>query len=194
MPVDTTTLILAIVVGLVVISAVVWVVAQRKGSEKLQESFGPEYQRAVDEHGDRRTAESALKERRERVEKLNIRSLTTEDRTRFSDSWRSVQAQFVDDPNRAVKDADRLVGEVMQTRGYPIGDFEQRVADVSVDHPRVVEHYRAAHSVALRNEEGEAGTEDLRQAMTHYRALFEDLLDDRAGQTEQSRSTGGRVG
>jgi len=171
-------LVLVLAVALIAVIAVaVWLYLQKRRTEDLRTSFGPEYERAVREHHDPRRAERVLEERKERVEQLHIRSLSTEDRERFAERWRSVQAQFVDDPKGATGEADRLVGEVMQARGYPVGDFEQRAADVSVNHPQVVEHYRAAHTIALRHERGEAETEDLRQAMVHYRALFEDLLE-----------------
>ena len=160
-----------------VIGIAAWLYLQKRKTEQLRGSFGPEYERAVHETGDRRKAEAELAERKERVERLNIRPLAPYERDEFAGRWKSAQAQFVDDPAGAIKEADRLVAEVMQARGYPVGDFEQRAADVSVEHPRVVEHYRAAHAIAQQNEAGAAGTEDLRQAMVHYRALFEDLLE-----------------
>jgi hypothetical protein len=171
-------LVIVLVVALIaVVGVAVWLYLQKRRTEELRTSFGPEYDRAVREQDDKGKAEHVLEERRERVEQLQIRPLPNADRERFAERWRSVQARFVDDPNGATSEADRLVGEVMQARGYPVGDFEQRVADVSVNHPRVVEHYRAAHGIALRHERGEAETEDLRQAMVDYRALFEDLLE-----------------
>lgn len=154
-----------------------WMYMQKKRSEKLQFRFGPEYDRAVSENHGQRAAERELSERAERVEHLNIRPLSQGERSQFADRWQQVQAYFVDDPSRATDDADELVGEVMVSRGYPVGDFEQRAADVSVNHPRVVEHYRVAHTIALRNARGDADTEQLRQALVHFRALFEDLLD-----------------
>jgi hypothetical protein len=170
--------VLVLVIALIAVIAVaMWLYMLKRRSDELRTSFGPEYDRAVHEHGDPRRAERELEDRKERVEQLHIRSLTPEAHDRFAEGWRSVQAQFVDDPRGATREADRLVGEVMQARGYPVGDFEQRAADVSVNHPNVVEHYRAAHTIALRHERGEAETEDLRQAMVHYRALFEDLLE-----------------
>ena len=161
----------------VVIGVALWLYTRKRKTEQLRGSFGPEYERAVHETGDRRTAEDQLEGRKERVEQLKIRTLEPREREQFAESWRSAQAQFVDDPQGAITEADRLVAEVMQVRGYPVGEFEQRAADVSVEHPRVVEHYRAAHAIAQQNEQGEDGTEDLRQAMVHYRALFEDLLE-----------------
>jgi len=141
--------------------------------------------------GNVRRAEAALAARAKRVEALHIRPLVPEDASRFSASWRGVQARFVDDPKGAVTEADRLVGEVMAARGYPLGEFEQRVADISVDHPDVVMNYRAAREIALLHGRGQATTEDLRQAMVHYRALFKDLLEtDEAHSVRDSASEG----
>jgi hypothetical protein len=183
--------IIVLVIALVAACAVAgWLYYQKKQSERLQMRFGPEYDRALSEHHDHGEAERELKERAQRVEHLNIRRLDPGERTQFSDRWRRVQAQFVDDPNRATDEADELVGEVMAARGYPVGDFEQRAADVSVNHPRVVEHYRVAHMIALRNARGDADTEQLRQALVHFRALFEDLLEvDEADHPIRSDST-----
>ena len=172
---DTSMAILLLVV-LVVVAGAVWYAVQRQRSRRLRQQFGPEYERQLNETGDPRRAERVLERRAERVEHLQIQPLTSEDRNRFAAAWKSVQAHFVDDPQRAIAEADRLVTEVMRVRGYPISDFEQRAADVSVDHPAVVEHYRQAYEIARRSARGEASTEDLRQAMVHYRALFDDLL------------------
>lgn len=167
---------IAIVVILVLAAAVWFFTQQRRRGERLREHFGPEYDRTVEAYGDRGPAEKALEARTERVKGLHIRSLSTEQRQRYGEQWRQVQARFVDDPEGAIHDADQLCGEVMQTRGYPMADFEQRAADVSVDHPGVVEHYRAAHAIAINDN---AATEDLRQAMVHYRTLFQDLIEIR---------------
>jgi hypothetical protein len=145
----------------------------------LRERFGPEYERAVKERGSVREAEAALAAREKRVSKFNIRDLGEPERAQYAEHWRKVQSRFVDDPRGAVTDADESVGLLMGARGYPVSDFEQRAADLSVDHPRVVEHYRAAHAIAERHRAGKASTEDLRQAMIHYRSLFEELLDGR---------------
>jgi hypothetical protein len=169
--------IVLLVVAVVIVGAVAWYLGQRRRSQRLQERFGPEYERTVESTGKRSDAEAELEARQERVEALDIRPLSPEDRDRFRERWRVVQATFVDDPASAVADADKLIGEVMRARGYPVGDFEQRAADVSVDHPHVVDHYRTAHQIALRQRTGEADTEQLRQAMVHYRALFADLLE-----------------
>jgi ABC-type nickel/cobalt efflux system permease component RcnA len=170
--------VIVLVIALVVaIGAAVWLFMRNRRSEQLQQRFGPEYERALETHHDQRKAERELEERADRVEHLNIRPLERDERERFSSRWQSVQAQFVDDPSGATDEADQLVGEVMATRGYPVGDFEQRAADVSVHHPMVVEHYRAAHTIAVRNARGDSDTEQLRQALMHYRALFDDLLE-----------------
>ena len=169
-----------IVIGIFVALAVVLiaVVATRKRrTDELHSKFGPEYERLVRQHGDPQHAERELADRMDRVKHLQIRPIDAEHRRRFAEAWRSDQARFVDDPKGAVVEADRLVADLMQVRGYPVGDFEQRAADVSVDHPHVVQNYRAAHDIAMREQRGEASTEDLRAAMVHYRALFEDLLE-----------------
>jgi hypothetical protein len=164
------------VVAVVVIAAVVWMAYARSRSQALQDQFGPEYERAVGEAGSRKEAESELLERRTRYDELDIRPLAPEAAQRYADRWQRVQAAFVDEPQEAFVQADALVTEVMQERGYPMGDFEQRASDVSVEHPTVVDHYRQAHAVAIEAERGRAQTEDLRQGMVHYRALFEDLV------------------
>jgi hypothetical protein len=177
---DTPVMIVLAVVVLALIGVVAWLYLQKRRSDGLRASFGPEYDRARREHPDLRSAERSLEERKERVEQLHIRALSSDERDQFVERWRSSQAQFVDDPAGATRVADALVAEIMQARGYPVGDFEQRAADVSVDHPGVVEHYRAAHAIALRTDRGQADsgdTEDLRQAFVHYRALFDDLLE-----------------
>jgi hypothetical protein len=176
---DTTTGIVLVIALVVVVGVVAWLVMQRRRTEELRKRFGPEYDRTVSEQGDLRRAESELEARKQRVERLDIRPLSPEEHERFAEAWQSAQALFVDEPATAIKEADRLVAEVMRDRGYPVGDFEQRVADISVDHPNVVTNYRAAHAIALANERGEANTEDLRKAMIHYRGLFEDLLETR---------------
>jgi hypothetical protein len=175
----TPTQIAIIVAVVVVVVGVIIFYVQRRRTEKLRSRFGPEYERSVAESGDRRRAEAQLEKRAERVEKYHLRPLTTEDRSRFTEQWDRVQAHFVDAPAGAVAEADQLLGDIMATCGYPMGDFEQRAADISVDHPVVVQNYRSAHDIALRQAKGQANTEDLRRAMIHYRALFEDLVYDR---------------
>lgn len=164
----------AVVVAIILVAGFVW--SRRRRSEHLRDQFGPEYDRAVEASGDRSKAEAELAEREKRVQKLNIRPLEPAERREFIERWSDVQARFVDDPARAVAFADALLGEVMKARGYPVSDFEQRAGDISVDHPIVVEHYRTAHDIAVRHEHGQASTEDLRQAMIHYRALFDNLV------------------
>ncbi len=152
---------------------------RKRRTERLRTQFGSaEYARAVEKLGDRRHAEAGLEERNQRVEKFHVRPLAAADRARFVESWRGVQAHFVDGPASAVTEADKLLGDVMSTRGYPVSDFEQRAADISVNHPLVLENYRKAHEIALRQAPQEASTEDLRQAMVHYRTLFEALVNE----------------
>jgi hypothetical protein len=171
-------LVIVLLVALVAaIGVAVWLFTQKQRTDNLQQRFGPEYERTVAEHRDQKAGERELEHRAERVEHLQVRALAREERDQFVTRWQAVQAQFVDDPSGATNEADDLVGQVMATRGYPVGDFEQRAADVSVNHPRVVEHYRAGHALALRSARGDADTEDLRQAFVHFRALFEDLLE-----------------
>jgi hypothetical protein len=169
-----------------VVALVAWSVIRNRRTDRLRTQFGPEYDRTVDQRGARTEAESELEARRKRREVLDIRPLDPAVRQRYVSSWQATQAHFVDDPNDAVGQADRLVLEVMRERGYPVEDFEQRAADVSVDHPYVVDNYRKAHQISLANDRGDAGTEDLRQAMVHYRSLFEELLEtggtDRMGE------------
>lgn len=164
-------IIAAVVIAVVVIA---WIVARKRRTEALQHRFGPEYDRALREKGDR--AEADLLERQRRVEKFSIRELSPAERERFVTDWRVVQSRFVDDPKGAVRDADELVTRLMQARGYPMTNFEQRAADISVDHPRVVDNYRAAREIAIRQQRGQATTEDLRNAIIYYRSLFDELL------------------
>lgn len=172
---STAWIVLAIVVAAVLVAgALLW--SRRSRSEHLRERFGSEYDRAVEAKGGRAKAEADLAEREKRVEKLDIRQLEPAERREFVGRWDEVQARFVDDPPRAVAFADALLGDVMKARGYPVSDFDQRAGDISVDHPKVVEHYHKGHEIAVRHERGDASTEDLRQAMIHYRALFDNLI------------------
>jgi hypothetical protein len=173
------------VVALALVLALVWVTMQRRRREHLKRRFGPEYDQTVQHRKDLREAERELEARERRVAKFDIRPLSREDAARFTEAWRQTQARFVDDPQGAVTDADRLVTELMDARGYPISDFAQRAADISVDHPRVVVNYRAARAIAERHAHGEASTEDLRQALVHYRELFSDLLETQREESER---------
>jgi hypothetical protein len=173
---STAAWILIAVAAVLIVIAIVAFTLQRRRSTSLRQRFGPEYDRAVDRSGDRGRAERELESRVKRREQLQIRSLDGGARERYVEEWKRVQAAFVDAPSEAIRKADRLVMSVMRERGYPVDDFEARSADVSVDHPRVVEDYRAAHKISLANRENRASTEDLRQAMVHYRALFTELL------------------
>jgi hypothetical protein len=174
-----TWIILAGIVVLALIALAAWYFYHKKQSQRLKERFGPEYGRSVDELGSRTKAESELKAREKRVEHFNIIPLAPSEAARFSETWKVLQGRFVDDPKNAVVQADQLVRELMLKRGYPVGDFERRAADISVDHPAVVEHYRAAQAIAVRDGRGEADTEELRKAVVHYRALFDELLEVR---------------
>jgi hypothetical protein len=179
-------------VGIVLIAIVGLVVLQRRRSRQLQDRFGPEYERAIDRRGDRREAESELAARADRRDTLDIRPLDPEARERYARSWQEIQKRFVDEPEAAVSDADRTIVDVMAERGYPVEDFDQRAADVSVDHPTVVENYRAAHAISERHAGNGTSTEDLRQAMVHYRALFDELLGEgRQEDATRSNETGG---
>lgn len=178
--------IVGILVAVIVVGVAAWYVAmQRRRTQDLRTLYGPEYTRTVKQVGDQRRAEDELVRRQERVDALEIRPLSAEQRGAFTQQWRNVQAMFVDDPRGAVTRADGLVEEVMKTRGYPVSDFDQRAADLSVHHGRVVENYRAAREIAIRHRRGMATTEDLRQAMVYYRELFQDLLEDREHMTER---------
>lgn len=165
---------------LVATTFIAWYTTRKRRTEILRSRFGPEYDRTVREIGPGR-AEALLLERERRVEKFSLRELTAEERERLTSQWRIVQSRFVDIPKEAVTAADRLVDRLMLARGYPMTDFEQRAADISVDHPRVVDNYRAAHQIALRHRRGEATTEDLRKAILYYRSLFDDLLQEPLG-------------
>jgi hypothetical protein len=189
--------VLIAVAVVVAIAVVCWRAISRRRTERLRQQFGPEYQRTLRDADSRRDAEAELQSREERRQQLSIRALSPAARQRYLESWRNVQAQFVDDPRGAVATADTLIQSVMAERGYPVEDFDQRAADVSVDHPEVVANYREGHRLAQASADGGDSTEDLRQAMRHYRALFEELLDgdvaDQAttrGQHDRSEGTG----
>lgn len=172
-------LLAAALIVVVVAIAAAYYARRRKESVRLQQQFGPEYGRTVERLGNRAKAEAELAAREKRVERLNITPLAPADAARFSQAWSTLQGRFVDNPKGVVVQADQLVYELMQKRGYPMGDFERRAADISVDHPGVVANYRAARAIALRDERGAADTEELRKAVVHYRALFDELLEAR---------------
>jgi hypothetical protein len=188
---DKTTIIIvaAALVVVAAIAAAVWMYLQKKQTERLHSKFGPEYDRLAAAEGDRGRAEKTLHEREKRVEKFNLFPLSPENCDLFARAWQQAQAGFVDDPRAAVANADRLVTEVMSARGYPMGDFEQQAADISVDHSAVVKNYRIAHEIALRDGGSETSTEELRTALLHYRMLFEDLLEVPAAEPEKQQST-----
>ena len=166
-----------LIVAVIAMALAVWAILQRERTRKLKRNFGPEYDRVMDQEKSANRAEAVLGERQKRVEKYPIRILTKEERDRFAARWLTVQERFVDDPRDAVFQADTLITEAMRTRGYPMADFEQRAADLSVDYPAVVQDYRAAHDIAVRDAQGTLSTEDLRRAMQHYRTLFEHVLE-----------------
>ncbi|OUM04527.1 hypothetical protein A8M77_00475 [Variovorax sp. JS1663] len=179
---------LGAVVVLVLLALGAYFFHRRRQSQRLEQRFGSEYGRTLKAHGSRARAEAELREREARVGKLRIVPLSPEDAARFSGAWNKLQAQFVDNPAGAVAQADQLVREVMRKRGYPMEDFEHRVADISVDHPTVVNNYRAAQDVRARNLRGEVETEELRKAVVHYRALFDELLEVRVVEPVEPRS------
>ena len=178
-PNTTVIIVIALIVGMVIGAAVIYAIQQGR-TKRLKERFGPEYGRMVAETGNRSKAEAMLEHRQKRVKDLHVRPLDVAERTRFQEDWREIQGRFVDDPGGALTEADRLLVEVMSVEGYPMQQFEQRAADISVDHPTVIENYREGHQIAVRHSQGHATTEELRKAMIRYRSLFEELV----GQTE----------
>jgi hypothetical protein len=167
-----------VIAAVAVVAVVAWLLLRRSRTRTLQRDFGSEYERTMARAGDRGLAESDLRERRERVNALDVRPLSQADHDRFASEWTKVQAEFVDAPSDAVTGADELIQRVMTTRGYPMEDFDRRAADVSVEHPDVVENYRSAHSIAVKEarQDGDGDTEALRKAMVYYRSLFDELL------------------
>jgi len=173
---NTTLLVLVAVVFLVIGVLLAMAFTRFQRTRDLRERFGPEYERAIKEAGDKRQAENELKARLEHVKSLDIHPLSAEDVERFTVEWKATQADFVDEPHAAIQKADQLIREVMKARGYPVEDFEQRAADISVDYPDLVNDYRGLHLIAVKDEDDEVSTEEMRQAMVHGRALFEDLV------------------
>jgi hypothetical protein len=165
------------IIAFIVVVAIIVATVRATRSQRLARRFGPEYERTVRERGDRAAAEGELAKREARVKRFHIEELPAGSKARYVEEWRTVQSRFVDEPSLAIAEADRLVTSVMRDRGYPTATFEQRAADLSPDHPRVIEDYRIAHDIARRSERGEVPTEDLRQAMVHYRSLFSDLVE-----------------
>jgi hypothetical protein len=183
--IDTQTwIILAATVALGLVAIGAWLYTRRKQSHRLQEHFGPEYDRTVNELGSRTKGESELKAREKRVERLEILPLAPPEAARFSEAWQALQGRFIDNPKGVVVQAEQLVRELMEKRGYPMGDFERRAGDISVDHPDVVANYRSAQAIALRDQKGTADTEELRKAVVHYRSLFDELLEVRESRQE----------
>lgn len=173
----TWALILIAAAAVLIVGVVAWSTMKRRQTRQLQGQFGPEYDRTIEAADSKKAAEAELAARRERREQLEIRPLSSAARERYTSQWQTVQAQFVDNPGAAVASADQLIQSVMGERGYPVKDFETRAADISVDHPDVVENYRQGHRLAEKSSDGDGSTEDLRQAMRHYRALFDDLVE-----------------
>ena len=181
---DTTTIVIIAVgallaIGIITVIVVgIWLMLRSRQTKELRSKFGPEYKRVARAEGDAARGEKVLQERQARVKKFDIKPLSEQQRNEFADAWEHAQAKFVDDPTAAVASADALVQNVMRVRGYPVADFPQRVADISVDHPAVAQNYRLAHDIAVQHEHADVGMEKLRAAMLHYRALFADLLHD----------------
>jgi len=190
---DTQVLIIAAaIIGIILIALGAWYFIRQKRSEKLRERFGPEYHHTVETLKNRNVAESELREREKRVSQFHIVPLPPAECARYQHSWMAIQSQFVDHPETAVANANQLVREVMERRGYPLSSFEQSAADLSVDHPAVVENYRAAHRISERSQRGAADTEELRQALVYYRALFQDLLGNGAPISDKNNLERGR--
>lgn len=173
---NTTVIILAVIVAFIIGALLGTVFSRRQRTKRLQEKFGSEYERTVRELGDSRQAESELQARLDHVKTLDIRPLSAEEVDHFTNEWRATQAEFVDEPLTALQKADRIIREVMKAKGYPVEDFEQRAADISVDYPDLVVDYRGLHLISVKGDDEEVSTEEMRQAMVHGRALFENLV------------------
>ena len=186
---DQRTAVIFFAIALALLAAIAaWLYFRHRRSRLLRDRFGPEYERVVREQGNVRRGEGVLEFREKKRETLQIQPLTESARAEYSQRWNNVQAQFVDDPGASVAKADSLVSEVMEARGYPVSDFAERADIISVDHPVVVENYRAAHAIAMSRARGQATTENLRKAMVHYRSLFEELLHDRLPERKEIRA------
>jgi hypothetical protein len=178
---NITYLIVAVVLVLVVVGLIMGAIfASRRRSQRFQNKFGPEYDRTVKTAGGEKKAQAEMDERRKHVDTLNIRPLSVSERERYQAEWSSIQAKFVDQPGQATVEADHLIMEVMKVRAYPVSDFDQRAADISINYPTLVSNYRAAREIAIKNEQHSANTEELRQAFIHYRSLFDELLKEEA--------------
>jgi len=184
---NTTVIILAVIVAFIIGGLLGALVTRQRRTKRLQEKFGPEYERTLNELGDRRQAEQELEARLDHVKTLDIRPLSSEESERFTNEWRASQAEFVDEPLLALQKADRIIREVMKAKGYPVEDFEQRVADISVEYPELVTDYRGLHLIAVKEDDEEVSTEEMRQAMVHGRALFENLVsrESRAAELDE---------
>ena len=183
---------IVVVAALVIIGGLAYWQSQRNKSEKLQRDFGPEYERALSESGSRKDAERELEERRKRVEALKLRDLSREEQVRYADEWKAIEARFVDDPSATLAGADRLARSLMVDIGYPMAEYEQQAADLSVHHSDAVEHYRTAHDVMQKGDNGGASTEEIRQAMVHYRAVVADLLPNASVKREDAKDGSSR--
>jgi hypothetical protein len=179
---NPTVIIIGLVILLLIVGLIGMAMSRQRRTKQLQEQFGPEYERTLKKMGDKRDAESDLEERIAHVSTLNIRPLTAEEVNRYALEWQDVQTEFVDEPLLSLQKADRLIREVMKARGYPVEDFEQRVADISVNYPELVTNYRGMHRIAIKQSSESASTEDIRKAMIHGRALFENLISHEAGE------------
>lgn len=172
-------ILIAVLIGVALIAVLaIWIAARRRHTNTLRDKFGDEYDRTLKQHGRRSAAEAALQEREERVSKLEIRALEPKEREAAIVEWREVKALFVDSPVESVHHADRLLASIMRARGYPMADFDRRYEDLTVDHGEVARHYREGHEITERHRAGQASTEDLRQAMIHFEALFDDLVNE----------------
>ena len=192
-----TQVLIAVAITIVVcalIGAIIWVVVDRARSKRLRAHFGPEYDRLLQQTHRREVAEAELERRERRVKKYRIVPLSAQDRAYFAEAWAAVQNRFVDNPQAAVKEGHALIMDVMEKRGYPVTDFDQAAADLSVEYPSLVSNYRAASEIATRNRAGEAGTEELRKALVHYRALFQELLEGPGETSPESAPPPNRLG